>query len=152
MLKLRDKLKNKKGYSLIEIIISLSIISILLSPILLLKQYNTVQSINNDKYMEAINKFNIVAKYLENNCSYEDFSKFEKMKNYYLELSFVSIDHIKNNALLSLIKENTNNDNKDKLIVVIEENQVLKINLTIYISMGKGYKEVRKKIFIGKYK
>lgn len=152
MLKLNLKCKGKKGFSLIEIIISLSIISILLSAILFLKQYNTIQSNANDKYVEALNKFSMAIKYFDNNCSYETFNSFNRREVYYLDISLIDIDSIKSNTILKFVSKEPVNANKDSIQIVIEEGEILTANLTLNLPKLKGGTELNKKIFIGRYK
>ncbi len=152
MLKSNLKYKNKKGFSLIEIIISLSIISILLCTILFLKQYNSIQSNTNDKYIEALNKFSMIINYLDNNCNYEAFNKLNRGENYYLDINLINIDGIKSNTILNFFNKEISDVNKDSIQIVIEEAEILTVNLTLKLPKLKGGSELNKKIFIGKYK
>ena len=152
MLKLNLKYKNKKGFSLIEIIISLAIISILLCTILFLKQYNSIQSNTNDKYIESLNKFSMVIKYLDNNCSHEAFNNLSREESYYLDMNLIDIDSIKSNSIINYLNKEVSNVNKDSIQIVIEEAEILTVNLTLKLQKIKGGTEVNKKVFIGKYK
>lgn len=151
-MKLNLKYKNKKGFSLIEIIISLAIISILLCTILFLKQYNSIQRNTNDKYIEALNKFSMVIKYLDNNCSHEVFNNLSRGESYYLDMNLIDIDSIKSNSIINYLNKEVSNVNKDSIQIVIEEAEILTVNLTLKLQKIKGGTEVNKKVFIGKYK
>ncbi|WP_411679216.1 prepilin-type N-terminal cleavage/methylation domain-containing protein [Clostridium thailandense] len=140
----------KKGYSLIEVMCSITIFSTLFITVLSIQINNLkIKSINNEIYnysvfLEAA-KNNIMY-----NCSYDEIQKLDFEKKYYISKENLQIDKIKDKGIQNLFVTEKPLDGA-YLVINIEEGKVMKLNLKLYEKIRKGTKVIECEFYKGKY-
>lgn len=141
----------KKGYSLIEVICSITLFSTLFITILSMQVNNlrikkvSSEIYNCDVFMEAA-KNNIIY-----NCSYDEIRKLDFEKKYYISKENLQIDKIKEKGIQNLFVANKPLDGS-YLMINIEEGKVVKLNLKLYEKIRNDTKIMECEIYKGKYK
>ena len=130
-------MKNKKGSSLIEVIIALAILMIISNMLSMVFSFTTKSYGNLKKYNERLDVVEYLSKNMLHNCSYEDVKKFMDidLNNYELVLdSDVVSNDIYNLSIEEMvIKYNSNrvgdvkvkfalNDINNEMVIVISSN------------------------------
>lgn len=141
----------KKGYSLIEVICSITLFSTLFLAILSIQVNNLkIKKVSNQIYnytvfMEAA-KNNIIY-----NCSYEDIERLNFEKRYYISKENLQVDKIKEKGVENLFT--ADRPLKDSYLMLnIEEGKVVKLNLKLYEKIRNDTKIMECEFYKGKYK
>ncbi|MHC6179432.1 type II secretion system protein [Clostridium sp. JNZ X4-2] len=155
MLKLRrndmDKIMVNKGFTLIEVLCSITVFSLLFMTALLI-QLNTVKV---KKYNEEVNRYTLIMEYVKNNIisnfSREDVLNLYKTGRIYVncsEIKFEDIEEMEAGNLFSDVKPI-----KEPYIVLnVMENNVLKVNLQLYRKTYGKIKVDECEFYKGNYK
>ena len=140
-----------KGYSLIEVICSITVFSILFITILSIQLNNlklkkTSNEIhNNTIFMEAA-KNNIIY-----NCSYDEIQKLALENRYYISKENIQEDKIKEKGITNLFAQDKPSE-EPYIAIDIEQGKVLKLNLKLYTKIKDNTKVMECEIYKGKYK
>lgn len=151
------KSNSKKGYTLIEVVCSLTILSILLLAAMItelyyfsLKRYNQ-NLVQCTCYLEAL-KSNLRDQY-----SYADINSFQTGRNYYVSKENINIDELKEINFISdlLVQPQLEEDVLEKPYIEIRkdigEGRCINIKLTAHIQNKSGTETLRMEFLKGDY-
>jgi prepilin-type N-terminal cleavage/methylation domain-containing protein len=151
------KSKNKRGYTLIEVVCALTVLSILLLAAMSIelnyfsaKKYNKAL-ITSTHFMEAL-KNNIMDKY-----SYVQINNLVTNKNYYISKEKMSLDRLKETSFISnlLVQAPLEVVNLEKPYVVIRkesgDGRCINIKLTAYIQNNSSTETLQMEFLKGDY-
>ncbi|KYH35676.1 hypothetical protein CLTEP_00690 [Clostridium tepidiprofundi DSM 19306] len=142
------ELKNKKGYSIIEVVFSIAIF-IIFSTTVLLISFNSLKLKAHNKEIERYIDF---AEGIENiliyNYSYDDVIDIKNLNKCYIKNEDINIEILKLNNLEDILMRNKP-DEKPYAVLSIEESKPLNITLSIHTKIDVD--DIVLQFYKGKY-
>lgn len=129
-----SELKNKKGFSIIEVVCGTALLTIFISIIFTVRsgtinfrRYNT-EIENNIVFIEAL-KNNMLY-----NMTYEDIVKLKNSKKHYVNSENLKLDSLVNHNFNTIFSEELPH-NKPYISIDYEENEILRIEIKLYTKL-----------------
>lgn len=147
----KDRISVKRGFTLIEVLCSITILSVLFMTALSIQ----LNSVKIKKYNKDLCDSILIMEHIKNNiiynCSYDEIVYLNNMNKRYINCSNLDFNSIKGNNLLHLISE-TVPDKKPYAVLSISEGKVLKVNLRFYKNTYGSIKVQECEFYKGNYK
>ncbi|OFI07578.1 hypothetical protein CLOACE_01820 [Clostridium acetireducens DSM 10703] len=123
--------KIKKGFSLIEVMCSLTVFSILFIQLVVIQVNNNKLKYYNYKMNEYVTIMEFIKNDLIYNSTYEEIIQLKNSNNIYITNENLKLDTIKKNNILNLFT-NIKPHEENYLVLHIHEKEKLNLNLKIY--------------------
>lgn len=145
------KLNKKKGFSLVEVMCSITLFSILFMITLTIE----LKVLKLEKYNKEINNYSIVVEEIKNtmiyNFTYDDLKKISLEHKYYMPIENIGFDKIETKGVTNMFVETK--PLKDPYIKIsIDDGKVLKVNFKLYTEAINNKIVMECEFYKGKYK
>lgn len=145
------KLNKKKGFTLIEVICSITLFSILFMITLTM----SVKVLEIKNYNKKINNYSVVMEEIKNtmiyNATYDEIKKLNLEYRYYIDIENIDFDEIREKGTANMFAE-TKPLKDTYLAISVEDGNVLKVNLKLYTKVNNDTKIMECEFYKGKYK
>jgi len=147
----RQKILIKKGFTLIEVLCSITVFSVLFMTALFIQ----VDALKVKTYNEEMNNCTLVMEYVKNsimyNCSYDSLLNLSMKEKTYIDCSNLKFQHIKNINVTTLFSDEK--PLKEPYIILkVTGEKVLKVNLQLHAKMYGNIKVEECDFYKGNYK
>lgn len=144
------KLKIKRGFTLLDITISLSLFTILITFAFNLHYRNIRQREFNNKMQFSIDCVSIVGDKLLANKSYEQLKDLRRGKPWLINIDKLSLEKFYENDIVNLLEDDVRNE--DIYIEInIDGEEVLKIQVGMNIIVNKKKEVIKNEFYKGAY-
>lgn len=147
----KNKISVKRGFTLIEVLCSITVLSILFMTALSIQ----LNSVKIKKYNKDLYNSILIMEHIKNdiiyNCSYDEIVYLNNMNKRYISCSGLNFYSIKGNNLLDLVSEAVP-DKEPYIVLSISEGEVLKVNLQFYKNIYGRIKVQECEFYKGNYK
>ncbi|MCT8976047.1 type II secretion system GspH family protein [Clostridium sp. CX1] len=144
-------LKTKKGFTIVEVLCSITIFSILFMTSLTI----VLDSLKLKKYSSKTEQYSMFMEELKNNMiyntSYKDLQSLNGEGKYYVTEEKIDKGNIKETSIKNMFT-NSRPLKEPYLVLRIEEGNVLKVNLKLYIKQFNRLRIMECEFYKGKYK
>jgi type II secretory pathway pseudopilin PulG len=145
------KLKTEKGYSLLETLVSLSIVTIIVFCGLSLHLLKVKQKSYNTALNQNLNYIETAGNSLLSNCSYDEIAAAFGSETKYIIAEDINANSLNTNNILTLLKSSSGSGSKNISITAVPGSGVLTISLQLsYFFSGKT-EVLRYEIYKGNY-
>lgn len=145
------KLNHKKGFTLIEVLCSITVFSILFMAALSIE----INSLKIKKLNSELYSYSLFMEEIKNimiyNCSYNKLQKLSLENKYYISKENMQIGKIKEKGIEGLFQQVLPSE-KPYLVMIVEGDKVLKAKLKLYIKYLNSEKIMECEFYKGKYK
>lgn len=125
-----QKFKSKKGYILIEVVVSISLITLMFTNILAAKSNAGSMNKNLSRKSEEIFYFEALKNDIYYNSSFQDMSKYIN-KPMHISKENLSMEDLKNNSFITLLREGSGEDKPIVNITTECIDSILEIKLNL---------------------
>ncbi len=144
------KLNKKSGYSILEVLCAISILSIMLSGILMLDLNNLKLKKYNNEIIRYTYILDTLKKEILFNCTYEDIKNITENNKKYISGEYLTIENIKKLKLNQLFNEDVKLDDT-YLEMNIVDDTAFKIELNIHLMLKSKKDIIKCEFYKGKY-
>jgi len=145
------KLNEKKGFTLIEVLCSITLFSVLFMIILTMQ----LKVVKIQKYNKQIDNYTLFMEEIKNvmiyNSTYDEIEKLNLENKYYISEENIDFDKLREKGVINMFVE-TRPLKEPYLVISIEEGKVLKVNLKLYANIINNTKVMECEFYKGKYK
>lgn len=145
------KLNKKKGFTLIEVLCSITLLSVLFMIILTME----LKVLKVEKYNKQINNYTLFMEEIKNvmiyNSTYDEIEKLNLEHKYYISEENIDFDKLREKGVINMFVE-TKPLKDPYLVISIEDGKVLKVNLKLYANIINNTKVMECEFYKGKYK
>lgn len=143
------KLKNKKGFSLIEVMCSITIFYICFIAITIMEINNIKLHKENTIINEYINYVDTLKNVIKSNYTYEEIISL-KNKYYYISKENLGVDILLNNEVINILKEEKPIE-EPYIQLEFEETEILNINIDLYYKKNKKQVKIHADVYKSRY-
>lgn len=147
----KDRILIKKGFTLIEVLCSITIFSILFMTAISIQ----LNSFKVKKYNKDLYNSILIMEYIKNNiiynCSYDEIMYLNSMNKRYISCNDLNFHSIKDNNLINLVSDAVP-DEEPYVVLSISGAEVLKVNLQFYENIYGSIKVRECEFYKGNYK
>lgn len=145
------KLNKKKGFTLIEVLCSITLYAILFMITLTMG----VKVFEIQKYNKKINNYFVVMEGIKNtmiyNATYDEIKKLNSEYRYYMPIENIDFDELREKGVTNMFVETK--PLKDSYVVIsVEDGNVLRVNLRLYTRINNNTNTMECEFYKGKYK
>jgi prepilin-type N-terminal cleavage/methylation domain-containing protein len=145
------RLNKKKGFTLIEVLCSITLFSVLFMIILTME----LKVLKVEKYNKEINNYSPILEQIKNtmiyNSTYDEIEKLNLEHKYYMSEENIDFDKLREKGVINMFVE-TRPLKEPYLVINIEEGKVLKVNLKLYANIINNTRVMECEFYKGKYK
>lgn len=147
----KNRISVKAGFTLIEVLCSITILSILFMTAISIQ----LNSVKVRKYNKDLYNSILIMEHIKNNiiynCSYDEIVYLNNMNKRYINCSNLNFYSIKENNLLDLFSEAVP-DKEPYIVLTVSQGEVLKVNLRFYKNTYGRIKVQECEFYKGNYK
>lgn len=145
------RLNKKKGFTLIEVLCSITLLSVLFMIILTME----LKVLKVEKYNKQINNYTLFMEEIKNvmiyNSTYDEIEKLNLEHKYYIPEENIDFDKLREKGIINMFVE-TKPLKDSYLVISIEDGKVLKVNLKLYANIINNTRVMECEFYKGKYK
>lgn len=143
--------KNKKGFTLIEVLCSMTLSAVLFMMVLTIQ----IDVLKVQRYNRQVNSYSVFMEELKNtmiyNSTYDEIEKLNLESRYYIVEENIDTDKLRERGVINLFTE-VKPLKEPYLIINIENGKVLKVDMKLYAKVINNTKVMECVFYKGKYK